>query len=235
MKVKSPLFSDSLFDKNLGSYADKDGFTSIKGQIKKLGSLIDGLSSIRENRDPFKTQAQIEIDYKASYEKAQVAAKDSLNRTINTIVAMQDSAHEKMLSTTKLNQLSPHAAEIRQVLRSFGDSEEGEAKREAFLSKAVSNGKADIINAIMNTPAELSFLSDTKVNKFVGLFIDTYAPEYNAEMAAISKAEEMLKLAHDAYVKDSEAMRDPTLEVKSETEKQRADEAEKAFNQAMAS
>ena len=45
----------------------------------------------------------------------------------------------------------------------------------------------------------------------------------------------MLKLAHDAYVKDSEAMRDPTLEVKSETEKQRADEAEKAFNQAMAS
>jgi len=233
MRVKSPLLNDTLFDKNLGVYAQRDGFTAIKGQIKKLGSLVDGLAAIRDNRDPFKTQAQIEVDYKKSFEKAQASAQDSMQRTINTIVKLQDEARQRMFNRTKLNLQSPHAQEIRQVLRAFGDSEQGEKKRSEFLNKAIQSGKADIINAVISTPAELSFLTDRKSNEIFDMYIDKHAPEYREEMKAIDKAEEMLKLAYDSFEASSTEMRDPNLEVESETAKQKADVAEQALNSAL--
>jgi|GEM_PF-6370733 len=232
-RLKSPLFSENIFDKNLGDFAQRDGFTAIKGQIKKLGSLVDGLAAIRDNRDPFKTQAQIEVDYKKSFEKAQASAQDSMQRNIDTIVKLQDEARERMFRKTKLNLQSPHAQEIRQVLRAFGDTEQGEKKRSEFLNKAVQSGKADIINAVISTPAELSFLTDRKANEIFDMYIDKHAPEYREEMKAIDKAEEMLKLAYDSFEASSAEMRDPFLEVESETAKQKADVAEQALNSAL--
>ncbi|SDB02888.1 hypothetical protein SAMN02927930_00104 [Pseudidiomarina indica] len=228
-RVKSPVFSGDIFERNLGDFAQRDEMRDIKRQIERFGQLVEGLAEMREKPDPFKTQAQINVEYGKRYEEALSAAKRSVEKSIERLVDAQDKARRNMIVKTKLDRVVPDAQEIRAHLRGMTDKQ-----RREFIAKSIDHGRFEVISAIVNTSLpELAGLTPELVTQYQMAYVEKVAPEYLEEEKAIQTAEQMLGMAFDSFRKQAEEMRDPHLEVEAIKMKEQADAADAAFKQAL--
>lgn len=224
-RIKNPSFSTTAFDNNLQKYSTDMDFQAIRNTIGRLGDMIEGLAAVRELPDPTKPRQAVALEYLSKYEKTRKAAEQQLLTAAKRLQAAQDNARGAMLNKTKLHAPTGRAAEIRATFRQLS-----EAERLAFLDKAVTTGSSEILAAVLDAPVELSMLPQDKVNAAQRVFIATHAPEYEEITAALDTAQTRLELAYDAFLKESDDLRDKGVEQQAEEGQKAAQEASRALD-----
>lgn len=224
-RIKNPSFSTAAFDSQLQKFSTDMDFLHIKNTIGKLGEMVEGLAAVREMPDPTKPKEAVALEYLNKYERTRNAAQQALLSAANRLQAAQNNAKAAMLSKTKLHAPSARAAEIRATFRQLSENE-----RLAFLDKAVNTGNSEILAAVLDAPVELSMLPQDKVNAAQRVYIAQHAPEYEEVTTALDAAQMRLELAYDAFLKESDNLRDRGTEAQAEQGQKAAQEASKALD-----
>lgn len=224
-RIKNPSFSTSAFENSLSKFSTDLDFVAIKNTIGRLGDMLEGLAAVREMPDPTKPREAVALDYLSKYEKTRKVAEQQLLSAASRLQSAQNNAKAAMLNKTKLHAPSGRAAEIRATFRQLPENE-----RLAFLEKSVKSGNSEILAAVLDAPVELSMLPQDKVNAAQSVFIATYAPEYEEISAALDTAQLRLELAYDAFLKESDDLRDKGIETQAEQGQKAAQEASKALD-----
>lgn len=224
MRIRPALLSGKSFERILESKMTDPDYRQIHSTIAAFGNLYDGLAAIKDNRDPTKTQAAIELDHSKAYDRATETATRRMKDAIGRLAKMEEKLNEGLNIKFGFNRPHPNAAEYREVLRGMTES-----NREAFIRRSIDEGNADILYAVSDAPAELSKLTKDRVEKMRKVFIDKHAPDYREEIELIDKATEHLSLSYETFSKSTRELKDPNLEIKANQEKTLADTADANF------
>jgi hypothetical protein len=223
-RLQNPSFSASAFEKSLFRYATDPDFCAVKNTISGLGNLVESLAAVRETPDPTKPRAAVALEYVKTLEKVKKTAETNLKNAAYKLQAAQDKATCEMFSKTKLNFVTSRAAEIRATFRQLD-----ETQRQDFLNRSVESGNGEILAAVLDAPAELSMLPESVISRARDTFIASHAPEYLQTVEALDTAQRRLELAYDAFLQETDNLRDRGIEEFAENGQNAAREANKAL------
>lgn len=224
-RIKNPLFSTAAFENSLEKYIADPDFSAIRNAIGRLGDMVEGLAAVREMPDPTKPREAVALEYLNRFDRTRKSAESQLISAANRLQSAQNNAKGAMLNKTKLHTPSGRAAEIRATFRQLSELE-----RLAFLDKAVTGGNSEILAAVLDAPVELSMLPQDKVNAAYRVYVANHAPEYEEVSSALDTAQQRLELAYDAFLIESDRLRDKGVEVQAEKGMKAAQEANAALD-----
>lgn len=224
-RLQNPSLSVSSFEKALTNYATDPDFSTVKNAIGNLGNLVESLAAVREKPDPTKPRAAVALEYLQKLEKVKKTAETHLKNAASRLQLSQDKAESEMLNKTKLNFVTSRAAEIRATFRQLD-----EAQRQDFLKRSVESGNGEILAAVLDAPAELSMLPESVISRARDTFIASHAPEYLQTVEALDTAQRRLELAYDAFLQETDNLRDRGIEEFAENGQNAAREANKALD-----
>lgn len=226
--MKAPRIKPAFLNpKNARSSLSGADFHPVVSTIEKLSGLYDSLEKLQTVKDPDLTPEKRAMTYRDNWKKANESARNSLMRSADHLDALERNYREEAAHKAGLNKpLSESAAqEIRATLRAMPQKERDKVLRDAAL-----NGDAMILKAVRDAASpwlvgEITVPVETLVDELV----QNRVPELRQQLDALHEADNRLKMAGDAFMKETNAMREPHLEHIGDKAAQEALEAKRMF------